>query len=245
MKSAMKQEMKTNHIITGDAAEVLKTFPDECIDLVITSPPYNLGNNHHTGNIRHSAYDDCLPESVYQDKQIDVLNELFRVLKPEGSLIYNHKNRIKDGVQISPYQWIFRTNFICKQELVWFNGSQNFDKIRFYPMTERIYWLAKSAKTKLFNAINHHDFFGKDEWRAQGTRGKHTRAFPEKFVEDMISCFQSARIILDPYCGSGTTLSVAKRMGKEYIGIEVSPEYVKLAEKRILAAPMPLFGDIK
>ena len=231
--------MKTNTIITGDSAEVLKSFPDGCIDLIITSPPYNLGNNHHTGNIRHNPYDDCLPESEYQDNQIVVLNELFRVLKPEGSLLYNHKNRIKDGVQISPYQWIFRTNFICKQEIVWFNGSQNFDKIRFYPMTERVYWLAKSPKTKLFNAINHHDLFRKDEWKAQGTRGKHTRAFPEKFVEDMLLCFPNAEIVLDPYCGSGTTLSVSKKMNRKYIGIDISAEYVALTNERLAQLERP------
>lgn len=137
----------------------MKSIPDGSVDLIITSPPYNLGNTHHTGTKRHKAYDDNLPEKEYQEWQIQVLNECWRVLKDTGSMIYNHKNRIKNGVQITPYEWLLKTKFIIKQELVWFNGSQNFDKIRFYPMTERIYWLAKSPKTKLFNAINHHDLF--------------------------------------------------------------------------------------
>lgn len=226
--------MKTNTIINGDSLEILKAIPDEFFDLVFTSPPYNLGNSHHTGSARHQSYRDSLPEDEYQKNQIEVLNECFRVLRPEGSLIYNHKNRIKDGVQITPYQWLLKTNFVCKQELVWFNGSQNFDKIRFYPMTERIYWLAKSPQTKLINSINHHDLFGRDEWKPVGTKAKHTRAFPEKMVEDILLCFPNSKVILDPYSGSGTVLKVAKKMGREYVGIELSPEFVALANERIL-----------
>lgn len=177
----------------------MKNIPDGSIDLIITSPPYNLGNTHHTGNIRHKVYDDNMPENEYQAWQVQILNECYRVLKYDGSVIYNHKNRIKNGVQITPYEWILKTPFIVKQEIVWFNGSQNFDKIRFYPMTERIYWLAKSPKTKLFNIINHHDLFDTKEWKAVGTKGEHKRAFPEKMVEDFIKCFPDAKIILDPF----------------------------------------------
>ena len=100
-----------------------------------------------------------MPEDLYQKWQIEVLNECCRVLKQNGSMWYNHKNRIKNGVQITPYEWILKSDFIVKQEIIWENGSQNFDKIRFYPMTERVYWLAKDSKTKMFNTIDHHDFF--------------------------------------------------------------------------------------
>ena len=96
--------MKLNHIYHGDCLEVLKEFPDESVDLVITSPPYNLGNDHHTGNKRHQAYNDDMKEREYQEWQIKVLNEVYRVLRPEGSLMYNHKNRIKKGRQITPYE---------------------------------------------------------------------------------------------------------------------------------------------
>jgi len=225
----------------GDCMAILKTLQAESIDMVMTSPPYNLGDSHHTGNKKHKAYNDNLPEKEYQDWQLKVLEECFRVLKDDGSMIYNHKNRIKNGTQITPYEWILKSSFTIKQELVWFNGSQNFDKIRFYPMTERIYWLAKQPKTKLFNAINHHDLFGRNEWKAVGTKGNHTRAFPEKMVKDILSCFPDAQIVLDPFCGSGTTGVVAKKLGRNFIGIDLNPEYLELAKKRINNTQKSLF----
>jgi site-specific DNA-methyltransferase (adenine-specific) len=222
-----------NKIYNEDCLETLKNIPDNFLDLIITSPPYNLGNNHHTGNKKVFAYDDNMPEREYQNWQIKILNELFRTTKDSGSLIYNHKNRIKNGIQISPYSWIFKTKWIVKQEIVWFNGSQNFDKIRFYPMTERFYWLAKSPSTKLFNSINHHDLFGKDEWKAEGTNKEHKRSFPEKMVEDFLNCFPDSRIIYDPFLGCGTVAKICKRLGKSFIGSEISKEYFDLAMKNI------------
>ena len=222
-----------NTVIQGDCLEEMKKIPNKSVDIVFTSPPYNLGNGHHTGNKRHKAYNDNMSEEQYQKWQIEVLVECFRVLKDDGSLIYNHKNRIKNGVQITPYQWLLKTDFCVKQELVWFNGSQNFDKIRFYPMTERVYWLTKSPKTKLENIINHHDFFDKKEWKAVGTSGIHTRAFPVKMVEDILSCFPNSVLVLDPFAGSGTTAIAARNTGRNYILIEKEKEYIDIINKRL------------
>jgi modification methylase len=217
----------------GDCLEVMKSMEENSIDLTITSPPYNLGNKHHTGNNYHNPYNDDLPENEYQKEQINVLNEIYRLTKNNGSILYNHKNRIKNGIQITPYEWLLKTNWIIKQEIVWLNGSQNFDKIRFYPMTERIYWLAKNPKTKLFNAINHHDFFNKSEWKSEGTNKLHTRSYPEKMVSDLLSCFPDANVIFDPYLGSGTTGIVSKKNNKNFIGIELNKDYFDIATNKI------------
>lgn len=228
--------MEQLQLYQGDCLEVMKNLPDECVDLIITSPPYNLGKTHHTGNNTfksYSEYNDDMPEALYQRWQIEVLKECFRILKPTGSLFYNHKNRIKNGVQITPYEWLLKTDFVIKQEIVWQNGSQNFDKIRFYPMTERVYWLAKSANTKMHNAINHHDFFTRAEWQPVGTRGEHKRAYPVKMCEDIIACFDGAETILDPYMGSGTTGVAALKAGRNFIGIELDSTYFQSAQKRL------------
>ena len=220
----------------GDCLEVMHSLPDECVDLIITSPPYNLGKIHHTRSNRfksYSEYNDDMPESLYQQWQIEVLAECFRILKPSGSLFYNHKNRIKKGVQVTPYEWLLKTDFIIKQEIVWQNGSPNFDKIRFYPMTERVYWLTKSANTKMYNAINHHDFFTRAEWRSVGTTGTHKRAYPVKMCSDIIACFESAKTVFDPFMGSGTTGVAAVESNRNFIGIELDETYFKIAEERI------------
>ena len=220
-------------LINDDCLKVLPTLEESSVDLIITSPPYNLGNNHHTGNKKHKAYNDNLPEAEYQEQQLQFLNECFKLLKETGSLIYNHKNRIRKGRQLSPYEWIFKSNFVVKQEIVWVNRSQNFDKMRFYPFTERLYWLAKKPETKLFNAINHYDVFDWKEWKPVGTKGNHTRAFPEKMVEDILKCFPNAEVVLDPYMGSGTTGVAAKNLNREFIGIESNKDYFDIADKRI------------
>lgn len=221
------------NLFNSDCLEQMKGIEDCSIDLIITSPPYNLGNNHHTGNNRHKSYEDNMPEQEYQNWQIQVLMHCWRVLKPTGSMFYNHKNRIKDGIQISPYQWILKTNFIVKQELVWENGSQNFDKIRFYPMTERVYWLAKSPDTKLLNTINHKDYFNRIEWKPVKTKGLHKRAFPLQMPLDIISCFPMSKIILDPFMGSGTVGIACLNLDKDFIGIEIDKTYYDIAVNRI------------
>ena len=225
--------MKTNKIYNEDCLDTMARMKDNFIDLTVTSPPYNLGKKHHTGNKVFNSYDkynDDLPEDVYQLKQIEMLNELYRVTKEGGSLMYNHKNRIRKGLQISPYEWLFKTNWTIKQEIVWFNGSQNFDKIRFYPMTERIYWLSKGTKTNFTNVINQHDLI-KDT--AEGTDKEHKRAFPLSLARKFIMCFPDSKLIYDPYMGSGTTAEASLCENKSYLGSEISKNYIKTSQNRI------------
>ena len=217
-------------LFNDDCLKILPTIPDNSIDLIITSPPYNLGNKHHTGNKYHQSYNDNLPEIIYQEQQLNLLNQCYRILKSDGSIMYNHKNRIKDGVQITPYEWILKSKFIVKQEIVWINRSQNFDKIRFYPMTERIYWLSKGTKTNFVNVINQHDLI-KDN--AEGTNKEHKRSFPLSLAQRFIMCFNDSNIIYDPYMGSGTTAIAAIKENRNYIGSEISKEYCHIIEERI------------
>jgi modification methylase len=224
--------METGKVYIGDCLDLFKYLEDGSVDLIITSPPYNLGEEHHTGKKRfksYNAYSDNLPEKEYQAWQIQVLKECYRVLKPSGSMFYNHKNRIKNGEQITPYEWLFKTDFVIKQELVWFNRSQNFDKIRFYPMTERVYWLTKSNKTVLNNVIGHHDIF---DWSAEGTDKEHKRAFPVSMVEDLLKCFDKG-LVLDPFAGSGTVGIACYNLLFDFIGFELDEEYANLANKRL------------
>lgn len=215
-------------IYCGDCREILPML--ESVDLILTSPPFNLGNTHHTGNIRHSAYDDDMPENNYQIEQLHILSQLYECINDDGSLFYQHKNRIKDGVQITPYEWLLKTRWIIKQEVVWFNRSQNFDKCRFYPMTERIYWLAKNHKTEIVNIINKHDLWQIDP---VGTDNEHTRAFPLELALNVVNVCPTAQITLDPFLGSGTTCVAAKNLNRKSIGIEINPKYCEITVKRL------------
>lgn len=224
-----------------DCLELLKNLDNEIVDLTITSPPYNLGKTHHTNKKFFKSYDeyiDEIPENEYQENQIEVLNEIFRVTKDTGSVFYNHKNRIKNGKQITPYEWLFKTNWILKQELVWWNGSPNFDKCRFFPQTERIYWLSKSLNTCFENTINQSDVI-RD--LPIGTSGEHKRTFPLIMVRRFINCFPDSKIILDPYTGSGTTAIACIQEKKDFIGSEISTKYFNIANKKIKEQNSKLF----
>lgn len=217
-------------IYNDDCLKILKKLGSESVDLVFTSPPYNLGNTHHTGSKKTQAYEDDMPEEDYQAWQIDVLKECHRVLKSTGSMIYNHKNRIKGGVQITPYSWILKTHFLVKQEIVWVNKSQNFDKIRFYPFTERIYWLSKSKDTVMNNSVGYSDVC---KWEAEGSGLKHSRSFPKKMVLDILKCFPESSIVLDPFMGSATVGHICQVLDKRFIGIEKDLDFFKYSEERL------------
>ena len=225
--------MEYNKLYNMDCMEGMKEIPDESIDLIITSPPYNLGGSFHTGNNRMKAYDvhnDNLPEMEYQDSQIQFLNLCYELLGEDGSMFYNHKPRIVNGETIHPLEWILKTNFILKQEIIWRNGSQNFDKIRFYPMTERIYWLVKKPETKLHNEVGFSDVW---DFKNATRDSHHNATFPIDLPEVIMSCFPEAQTVLDPYMGIGTTALAAIRMKKKYIGFEISENYYNESLKRI------------
>ena len=131
-------KLELNRLIHGDCLEILPTMPDKFVDLTITSPPYNIVN-HSTRGFKHNPYKDNLPEEEYQAQQIKVLDELYRITKDTGSLMYNHKNRIIDQLSVTPYRWIEKSKWLVKQEIVWMNHSPNFAKVRFFPFTERVY----------------------------------------------------------------------------------------------------------
>lgn len=223
-------------IYHGDCRDILPSL--DPVDLVLTSPPFNLGAIHHTDNYRHSPYPDDLPEEEYQAQQVTILNLCWDKTKTRGSLFYEHTNRIKDGLQITPYRWIFKTKWLDKQEIVWENRSHNFDKIRFLPKTQRIYWLVKDAKTILEN----NDLLLEDLWRLQpeGTGKAHARAFPQTLPSRILVCFPSMQIVLDPFMGSGTTLRAAKDLGRKAIGIEIEEKYCEVAAKRMSQSVMDL-----
>lgn len=207
---------------------------DKSIDLIITSPPYNLGGKFHQRFVKYDKaydiYNDNIPEEEYQKQQIEFLNKCYDKLADNGSMFYNHKPRIKNGLCIHPLEWILKSKFILKQEIIWKSGTCNFDKIRFYPYTERIYWLVKSTKTKLCNTENLTDVW---EFQNHKRNPIHNATFPESLPNTIIKCFPQAKLILDPYGGTGTVGVSAYKNNKNFILFEISKKYNDYANERI------------
>ena len=140
--------MEINKIYNENCLETMAKMPDNFIDLTVTSPPYNLGVKHHTGNNIFKAYDeyiDDMPEDEYQQQQIKVLNEMHRILKPNGSVFYNHKVRVAQHKASHPIEWILKSNLTFRQQIVWDRkSSPAVAPIRYMPTTELVFWLTKT-----------------------------------------------------------------------------------------------------
>src|SRR5271157_437877 len=136
-----------DNIAVGDVLEILHSIPDDSIDLTVTSPPYNKRSKTRGWLVAGQEYthsDDHLSEEKYQQWQVEVLDELYRVTKPGGSLFYNHKHRWEDGTLVHPYKWLDRSKWHIKQEIVWDRAiAANMRGWRFWQVDERIYWLYK------------------------------------------------------------------------------------------------------
>jgi|SRR3989338_2622585 len=231
-----------NEIICGDTIAVLKQMPDNFIDCGVTSPPYNKRENKKgwlVSNVVYSGATDNLPEEKYQEEQIGVLNELHRIIKPGGSFFYNHKIRWERGNLLHPMDWLRKTKWTIRQEIIWDRAiAANIRGWRFWQTEERIYWLYKPMGTNLIGSeLKPKHALLSSIWRLPPERNNpHPAPFPiglplraiYSVVDDMKS-----KIIIDPYCGSGTTLVAAKMLGHNYIGIDISEEYIKFALERL------------
>lgn len=217
----------------GDCLEILKTIPNESIDCIITSPPYNIGKMH-SNHLQFGTYaGNDMKEEEYQDWQIKVLNECYRVLKPNGSMFYNHKVRIKNGLAIHPLQWVLKSKFLLKQEITWDMGkSANCDKIRFFPFSERIYWLVKDSKTKINNVNNLSDVIRCVPTNKRKETG-HIAVMPETISDILLDSVIDCHTVLDCFLGSGTTGVSAVKHNMNFIGIEIDLKYFEIAKNRI------------
>lgn len=230
-----------NKIICGDVVEILQKIPDETIDLVITSPPYNLKNS--TGNGMkdgrggkwsnaalingYAKHDDCMPHEKYVTWQRECLTEMLRVTKETGAIFYNHKWRVQGGL-LQDRQDIVH-GFPVRQIIIWKRaGGINFNPGYFLPTYEVIYLIAKKG----FKLAPKANAYG-DIWEfPQEMKNSHPAPFPIALIDRIVQS-TTGQIVLDPFMGSGTTAIAAKKNRRDYIGIEIASEYVEMAEQRI------------
>lgn len=238
--------LERNKIYCIDVLEGLRLLDDNSVDLIITSPPYNKCglNGKQMGKKWKGTIDyggdvniDNKPEEEYEQWQIDILNECYRVLKKKGSLFYNHKNRIikGEGEISNPYSWLVKTPFKIRQEIIWDRGSTNdVNRARYLPTTEKIFWLTKDKSPRFDRADD--TLFKKEVWSFPfKTHTSHPAPFPELLPDNIIHCVSKGEriLVLDPFMGSGTVAASAKFNGCDYIGFELLPEYVEMATRRV------------
>lgn len=260
-------------IFQGDSAEVLKTLPDNTIDLVVTSPPY--------ADQRKSTYGGVSTDQ-YVEWFLPISEQLLRVLKPTGTFILNIKEKVVNGerstyvmeliLAMRKQGWLWTEEFIWHKKnsypgkwpnrfrdawerLLQFNKSKKFAMYQEEVMVPMGDW-AKTRLKNLSETDKRRDNskvgsgFGKnisnwvDRDKAYPTNvlhlatecnnKKHSAAFPEELPQWFMKLFtQEGDTVLDPFAGSGTTLFVAERMGRNAIGIELMQEYYQMIKEQI------------
>ena len=228
-------------IIQGDALDVLKKIDNDFVDLGITSPPYNKGEKSKgwlVKNVKYNIASDNVSEEIYQEQQVQVLDEIFRVTKQGGSFFYNHKTRWIRGKMLHPMEWLQKTKWTIKQEIIWDRMiAANIRGWRFWQIDERIYWLYKPIDgNKIGKELKSKHALLTSIWRFPPERKNgHPAPFPLVLPTRIIYSILDDKkgVILDPYVGSGTTCLAAKLLDSNYIGIDISKEYVKDAENRL------------
>ena len=232
--------LETNRIYNIDVMDGLKLLDDNSIDLIITSPPYNkAGFNGIAKRTKHCIWNktidyggdvnvDNMNEEDYEQWQIDILNECFRVLKNDGSMFYNHKLRVKKNKASFPLEWINKSKFIFRQLITWDRSSSvNLDKCRYIPCTEYIFWLIKQQKNPRFKRMDN-TLFPTEVWKfAPDKKNSHPAPFPIELPDNIIpNVAQNEKIIvLDPFMGSGTVAKSAIKFNCDYIGFEKDKGY--------------------
>lgn len=262
-----------NQIYCGDCEDILKTFPDNSIDLIVTSPPYADQRAKTYGGVSPDDYVDWfLPKSA----------EFLRVLKPTGTFILNIKEKAVNGerhtyvleliLALRKQGWLWTEEFMWHKKNSypgkWSNRFRDawerclqFNKDRKFAMYQEEVMIPVGdwAKTRL-SRLSDTDKI-RDESKSQSGFGKnvsswvgrdkvyptnvlhmatesanknHSAVFPVALPEWFIKLFtQAGDVVLDPFLGSGTTAVAAIQQGRQYIGIEMNPEYCQLAQERI------------
>ena len=247
--------IKKNKILLGDSLRIMKTIPSKSVDLIFADPPYNL-------QLKDTLYrpDQTTVEAVTQDwdkfntyKEYDNFTEQWlkeskRILKKGGALwvIGSYHNILRVGTSIQNH------GFWILNDIIWHktNPMPNFRGTRFTNAHETLLWCTTSREAKYtFNYQNlkelndgkqmRSDWYipicsGKERLRENNNQRSHPTQKPEALMYRIIlSSTNKGDIILDPFLGSGTTAVVAKKLQRNFIGIEQDKEYVSLAKKRL------------
>ncbi len=225
-----------------DCLKGMRKIEDNSVDLVVTSPPYNLNGmrkgSYYAGKkkgkvLRYKTYDDNMPYKEYEIWQRQVLMECYRVIKNTGAIFYNHKPRIKNFVLDNRYSLF---PLPVRQEIIWYRkGGVNFNGGFFLPNTERLYLFAK----KDFKINKEYIKLG-EVWEINfDINTDHPAPFPVELPEKCIlSSTNEGDVILDPFMGSGSTALACKKLNRKFIGFEICKEYYSMSLQKLVNQPL-------
>lgn len=251
-------QLPLNQVLHGNCIEVLATLPENSVDLIFADPPYNLQlrkdlyrPNMSKVQAVNDGWDKFNGFPEYDAFTRGWLSASQRVLKKTGTIwvigSYHNIYRIGSIMQDLGY-WILN-------DVVWIknNPMPNFRGVRFTNAHETMIWAQKVKDAK--HTFNHNsmkalneDLQMRSDWniplatgrqriKANGTKA-HSTQKPEALLYRVIMAASiPGDVVLDPFFGTGTTGAVAKKLGRSWIGIERDKRYIKIAQKRIDAAP--------
>ncbi len=244
-----------NQILDGDCVEVMNSLPANSVDLVFADPPYNLqlkGELHRPDNSRVDAVDDKWDQfssfAAYDRFSREWLAAARRILKPNGAIwvIGSYHNIFRVGAALQD------AGFWILNDVIWrkSNPMPNFRGKRFTNAHETMIWAGKSDASKYtfnYEALKelNEGIQMRSDWvlpicnggeRLKNDKGEkaHPTQKPESLLHRvLIASTKQGDVVLDPFFGSGTTGAVAKKLGRDFIGIEREAKYRKVAAKRI------------
>lgn len=268
-------------VFQGDCLKILPQIPKASVDLIVTSPPYADNRKHTYGGI---------PPEDYVEWFLPISQELYRVLKADGTFILNIKEKVVDGER-HPYVlelilalrnqgWFWTEEFIWHKKTstpgkwpnrfrdAWerclqFNKQKQFNMYQDAVMIPKGGWadnrlrklskndtVVQMSKTKSGFRRNISNWVERDYvypdnvlYLAPETGNQqHSAVFPQQLPMWFIKLFtKRGDVVLDPFLGSGTTATAAKKLSRRYIGIELQAEYIDLINQRLSQQERNLF----
>ena len=237
-------QFTTDQVILGDCHSVLHDWHDHVVDLVYLDPPFNTGRSHTANN---GAYKDTWPNlGAYLAFMHLRLQDICRVLKPNGTILLHCDWRTSHHLRLMLDSFFGEENFV--NHLIWSYGlggssprrfARKHDDILFYSKSDAYFFkppmvpaTSNRMKGQLKKATDIIEIPALNNM-AHERLGYPTQK-PVALLELLIkACSPSDAIVLDPMCGSGTTLVAAKNLGRQFVGIDANPEAVELVNDRL------------
>ena len=238
--------MEVDKIYNQDCLETLSKMKDKSVDLVVTSPPYNMNLRIRNGkycsrqivkefSTKYSNFDDNLPIEEFYELHLSILKELIRT----SSVVF-YNIQIVTGSKRAFFKIIGELSDYLKDIVVWDKGHAQpaMAKRVLNRQTELILIFdSNNAISRQFEQVNFDRGTLNDIWqisRGKKVSGAHGAVFPEELARTIIENFSNeGDIVYDPFMGTGTTAVVSKRLKRKYIGSEISEEYCEIIENRL------------